>query len=83
MANSFCSFRDLRPHLDTNLRIQIAQRLVKEENIRIQDQRTGKSHPLLLSSGELARVSLLQPFQVDQVQGLQDLVADLLPWRTS
>jgi hypothetical protein len=56
----------LRPHLGINVR----QRLVKEHDSRLSNERPGERRPLLLPTADLAWVLHAQPFQTSEGQVL-------------
>ena len=45
--------RDLAPHLDAQLRVEIRQRLVEQKHLRLAHDRAAERNALALSSGEL------------------------------
>ena len=57
---------DLPAHLDFQGGIQVGQRLIHQEKGRLVGQRPGDGHPLLLASGELRRIAILQFFHAHQ-----------------
>ncbi len=50
----------LEAHLLAQIGIEIAQRLIKQERLRLHDQRTRERDPLLLAAGQLARITVGQ-----------------------
>jgi hypothetical protein len=48
--------RDLRAHLDAQLGVEVGERLVHEEGLRLANNRPAHGHPLALAAGELARL---------------------------
>src|SRR6266545_6941013 len=56
---------DLGAHLDPDLRIEVRQRLVQEQDVRIQHEGAGERNALLLAAGELAGITELEARQVD------------------
>ena len=56
----FLEFANFRPHLQANLGVEIAQRFVQQQHIRVQDQRSGQGDPLLLSARQLAGIALFE-----------------------
>jgi hypothetical protein len=60
----------LQLHLErlAQLGVQRAERLVQQQHRRLQHQRPGQRHPLLLAAGELRRPAALEPLQPDQLQ---------------
>lgn len=51
-----CQFAQHPQHLSGQLGVQRTGGLVKAEDIRVQCQRPGNGHPLLLSAGQLVRI---------------------------
>ena len=47
---------DLVTELDPHLGVERRQRLVQEQHLRLDRQRAGQCHPLLLTTGHLVRV---------------------------
>jgi hypothetical protein len=68
---------DLLAHLLADLGVQVRQGLVEQEDVGVQDQRTGQRHPLLLAARELAGVAVLQPPQVHLAQAALQPLGDL------
>ena len=60
----------LRAHLNPQLHIQVAQRLVQQHDGRLGHQRPGDGHTLLLSSGKLRRIAAQKPVQMEQSRNL-------------
>src|SRR5688572_25866268 len=69
---------DLAAHLFAQIRIQIAQRLVHEQNLRLNHQRPRQRHTLLLPAGELGRIAVFQLRQVHDAEQFGDFRVDLL-----
>ena len=67
---------DLHAHLDAQLRVEVGERLVEHQQIRLDDQRARKRHALPLSAGHLARIAALKALQVDDLQHVQDFFSD-------
>ena len=59
MPTRFCSVADEDAHLVAQLGVEIGQRLVEKQDLRLDDQRAGERHALLLAAGELARIAVL------------------------
>ena len=57
---------DLFAHLNAQAGIQVAERLIQEQQIRLFDQRTGDRHTLLLAAGKLARFAVKEVVHMDQ-----------------
>ena len=72
---------DLRAHLDADLGVEVRERLVEQQDVRIQHQRARQGHPLLLAARELARIAGLEPGQVDLASPSREARADLLRGR--
>ena len=61
---------DLLLHPDAQRPIERSQRLVHQQQRRLERERPGDRHPLLLTAGELARIALAVAVQLDQRQHL-------------
>ena len=59
------------------LGVERAEWLVEQEHLRLQHERPGQGHALLLAAGELRRPPLLQPAEADEVDHLADPSAAL------
>ena len=70
---------NLRPHLYPQLRVQVAQRLVKQKDARLHHQGPGQGDPLLLAAGKLVGHALLHVAQLHQPEDVGHLFPDLLP----
>ena len=70
-------FADLDAHLLPQLGIEVGQRLVEQQHVGAEDERTRQRHPLLLAAGELARQPLAQMLEADEPQGLGDAAGHL------
>ena len=51
---------DLDPHFLAQLGVEVRQRLVEQQHVRLEDERAGERHTLLLATGELARQTLTE-----------------------
>ena len=69
--------RDLAPHLDPQLRVEVRERLVHQEGRRLANDRPAHRHPLALAAGELARLALEQVAHSKDLGRLGDLGLDL------
>ena len=58
-------------------RVERAERLVEEEDLRLGRERAGEPHPLPLSAGELRRVAMPEALELHEVQELVDPLGDL------
>ena len=63
--------------LAPDLGVERAERLVEEEDARLDGERAGERHALALAAGELARIALLEAGELDEVEKLQHALADL------
>ncbi len=64
-------------HLDAQLEVQVGQRLVEQEQARLQDQGPSDGDALLLPARELGRVAIRHVRQIDELQHLADPAPDL------
>ena len=78
-ADAAMEMLEFRAELRAQLGIDVGQRLVEQQHVRLPDQRAGDRHALLLAAGQLARVALLQPGQLHDVERLPDRRADPAP----
>jgi hypothetical protein len=58
---------ELPAHPLAELRIQVRQGLVEEQDRRLDDEAPGQRHALLLPPGELAREARLEPVEIHQL----------------
>ena len=68
---------DLDAHLGAQLGIQVRQRLVEQEHLRIAHDAPAERHPLLLAAGQLLRLALQQFVQPEHAGGAVDRRLDL------
>ena len=66
----------LNAHRFTELGVEIGERLVEKQDVRLHDQRPGNGDPLLLTAGHLIGVAILQSRELHERQSLADLLAD-------
>ena len=59
--------RHFGSHLHPELDIQIAERLIHQENIRLCDQCPGDRDSLLLTAGKLRRIPFFQSLQMQEL----------------
>jgi hypothetical protein len=64
---------DQRADLDAQLRVQVRQRLVHQEQPRLDHQRPGQDHPLLLPAGKLTGHPVQEAFKLHQLARLRHL----------
>ena len=67
---------------DAQLGVEVAERLVEEQDLRPDDDGARQRHPLLLAAGELVRLLALVASQPDQLEHLGHRAVDLAdaPW---
>ena len=63
-------FGDLGPHLHPHLGVEIRERFVEEENLRLADNRAADRDPLALAAGERFRFALEQMFDPENARGV-------------
>ena len=75
--------RELRSHVDAQLRVEVRERLVHEEGDRLADDRPAHGDALALAPGERPRAPLAKLFEPeharDVVHAARDLVLRRLP----
>ncbi|MNC37815.1 hypothetical protein D3C75_863960 [compost metagenome] len=59
---------DFHTHIHPQIGIEIAERLIEQQQIRLDDQCPGNRHPLALSAGQCSRESFLKTAQTDNFQ---------------
>jgi hypothetical protein len=69
--------RDLRAHLDAQLRVEVRQRLVHQEHLRLSHDRAAHRDALALAAGERLRLALEQVLEADDLRDPADPLADL------
>ena len=57
-------------------RVEGAERLVEEQNARLDGKSAGERHPLPLAARELRRVALRETFQLHELEQLVDAIRD-------
>ena len=78
MPSRCCSFLQLGPRLHAQLGVEIGQRLVEQQHLRLDRERARDRHALLLAAGELAGAARLEPGELHQLQRGGDLAPDLV-----
>ena len=63
----------LGTHVDTELCVQVGQRLVEEQQLGLGSNCTGDGHALLLTAGKLVGVAILQLVDTHELKGLHYL----------
>ena len=66
-------------HLLAQLQVESAQRLIEQKRFRAVDQGPRQGDSLLLASGELNRLALAHPLELDDPHGLGHPLLDLAP----
>ncbi len=69
---------DLRAHLHAELRVQVGERLVHQERLRLPDDRAPHRDALPLPSGERFRLPLEELLEAEDLRRLSDPAVDLL-----
>ena len=60
-------------HFHAQLGVQIGQRLVHQQHLRLDDDGAGERHALLLAAGEIRRHTILQMVDPDDLEDVVDL----------
>ena len=68
---------DLDPHLHPQLGVDVAERLVEQEHLRVAHDGAPHRHPPALAAGKLRRLALQQLRQFQRVRRRADLTVDL------
>ena len=76
-AKALDEFAQLDPDLFPELGVEIAQRLVQQQDLRLLNQRTGQRQALLLSAAKERRRPALEAAQLHHFERLAHLLADL------
>ena len=63
-------------YLVRHLRVDIARRLVRDDDLRVVDERSRESDALLLAAGKLARIDLRLGRKTDEAQRVADALRD-------
>ena len=69
---------DQPAHVVAQAGIEIGERLVEQQQPRLDDERARQRHALLLAAGELARQAMLEPAKLDLIENLADAAASLV-----
>ena len=62
---------DVFAHLSAKFGVKVGQRLIKQQDLRLQYQGTRNSNALLLPTGQFTGQPPIKPFQPDQIQSCQ------------
>src|SRR5471032_280071 len=76
-AQALMQVLDLHLHVFAQLLVQCTQRLVHQDQLRLEHQCTRQSHTLLLAAGQLRRVAMGEGVQLHHAQYPFDPLADL------
>jgi hypothetical protein len=68
---------DLGAHLHPQLGVEVGQRLVEQEHLRIADDRAAHGDALALAAGELPRIAIEIGLEAEDVRRLPDTLGDL------
>ena len=60
-------------HFHAQLRVQVGQRLVHQQHLRLDDDGAGERHALLLAAGEVGRHAVLEMIDLDDLENAVDL----------
>ena len=70
--------RDLGARLHAQLGVQVRERLVHEEGLRVAHDRAAHGDALALAAGEVARLAVEQLLEVEDARGVLDALVDLV-----
>ncbi|MNM42719.1 hypothetical protein D3C81_535640 [compost metagenome] len=76
-AQALVQVFDFHLHVFTQLFVECAERFVHQHQLRLEHQRAGQCHTLLLTAGQLRRVTLGEGVELDHAQDFFDPVADV------
>ena len=76
-AEALLQPEDLGTRLDAQRCVEVGERLVHEERLRLADDRPPERDPLALAAGELLRLALEEVAELERVGGLPDTPVDL------
>ena len=68
---------DLLPHLHADLGIEVGQRLIEQQDLWTEHQRSRQRHALLLTSRELAGIAIAEAAEPDLVEDRANADGDL------
>src|SRR5579885_718667 len=75
-AQRLMQLGDLQPHLHAQRRIEVGERLVEQEGLRLAHDGAADRHALALAAGELARLAVEIVGEVQDLGGLLHLLTD-------
>ncbi len=76
-AQIFMEALQLRPHVDTELGVQVGQRLIQQQQLGTGGHSAGDGHTLLLAAGQLGGIAVLVHVNTHHPQGVHDPAVDL------
>ncbi len=71
--------QQLRPHLDTQFRIEVGKGFVEQQDAWLRCDHAGDRHALLLTAGDLVWIAICKLADPEQVEHLADTLAALVP----
>jgi len=77
-ADALLQSADLLAHLDPELGVEVAERLVEQQDLRLEHHGAGQRHTLLLAAGKLMRLLAAVVDKPDQVEHRLDRAHDRL-----
>ena len=77
MPTSSLDPADLLAQLHPDLGVERGQRLVEQQHLRLDRERAGQRHPLLLAAGDLVRVAVGVVAEADELEQLAGAPAAL------
>ena len=76
-AEALVQLRQRGAHADAELRVEVRERLVEQERLRLADDRAAHRDALALAAGELRRLAVEQVGEAEQLGDLVDAARDL------
>ena len=67
LAEPAVQLDQLRPHMGAQLGVEIGERLVEQEHLRLAHQRPAERHALLLAAGKLPRLAVEQRLELQEL----------------
>ena len=77
-AQSLMQFCDLDTHLYTQLSIQVGQRLIHQEYLRVTNDSTSHSNTLSLTTGQSLRLTIKQLSQIQNLSSFLNHLVDFV-----
>ena len=69
-ADSLLQVRDLRPHLEAEARVEVRERLVHQEHLRLAHDRASHRHALALAARQPPRLAIELRLEPEQARNL-------------